>query len=132
MKQILPAFTLALAFAGVSPILHAEADIEAGKEKAEACASCHGEHGNSMVASFPKLAQQHASYLVRQLQAFKNGSRKNPMMAAIAMPLSEDDMVDIAAYYAEQKSAITACPFWMMMRMMTSQLPKMTKQYTRL
>lgn len=110
MKQTLPALTLALAFAGVSPILHAEADIEAGKEKAEACVSCHGEHGNSMVASFPKLAQQHASYLVKQLQAFKNGSRKNPMMAAIAMPLTEGDMEDIAAYYAEQKISHNSLP----------------------
>ncbi len=81
MKKKLLAFSLAMAFTGISGILHAEGDINAGKEKAAACASCHGEDGNSMVSTFPKLAQQHSSYLVKQLKAFKSGARKNPMMS---------------------------------------------------
>lgn len=103
MKNKLLELTLALAVASISPILQAEGGAEAGKEKAGACASCHGEQGNSLMPAFPKLAGQHASYLIKQLQAFKNGDRKDPMMSGMAMPLSEDDMADIAAYYQEQK-----------------------------
>lgn len=108
-KQLLTV-SLALALTGTSNMLHAEADSEAGETKAAACTSCHGEQGNSMVAAFPKLAQQHESYLVKQLTAFKNGTRKNPMMSGIAMSLSDEDMADIAAYYAQQKISHNAEP----------------------
>ena len=110
MKKNLLALSLALAFTSTSGILHAEGNISSGKEKAAACVSCHGENGNSLVSTFPKLAQQHASYLIKQLQAFKNGTRKNPMMSSIAMGLSDDDMVDIAAYYAEQEVSANQLP----------------------
>jgi len=110
MKKKLLALSLALAFTGTSSILHAEGNISAGKEKAAACVSCHGDNGNSLVSTFPKLAQQHSSYLIKQLQAFKSGARKNPMMSAIAMGLSDDDMVDIAAYYAEQEVSANELP----------------------
>jgi len=103
MKTKLLGFLLALAIAAAAPILHAEGDADAGKQKAGVCASCHGEQGNSLVPAFPKLAGQHASYLVKQLQAFKKGSRQNDMMAGFAMTLSDDDAADIAAYYAGQK-----------------------------
>lgn len=102
MKKTLLTFSMALASASISPILHAEGNIHAGKEKAASCGSCHGEQGNSQVATFPKLAQQHASYLVKQLQAFKNGERKDAMMSPMAMSLSDQDMADIAVYYADQ------------------------------
>jgi cytochrome c553 len=110
MKKKLLALSLALAFTSTSGILHAEANISSGKEKAAACVSCHGENGNSLVSTFPKLAQQHASYLIKQLQAFKNGTRKNPMMSSIAMGLSDDDMADIAAYYADQEVSANQLP----------------------
>ena len=110
MKKKLLALSLALAFTSTSGILHAEGDISSGKEKAAACVSCHGDNGNSLVSSFPKLAQQHSSYLKKQLQAFKNGTRKNPMMSSIAMGLSDEDMVDIAAYYAEQEVSANQLP----------------------
>ena len=110
MKKKLLALSLALAFASTSGILHAESAISAGKEKAAACVSCHGDNGNSMVSTFPKLAQQHSSYLIKQLQAFKNGTRKNPMMSAIAMGLTDEDMVNIAAYYATQKVSANELP----------------------
>ena len=86
-------------------------NISAGKEKAASCVSCHGDNGNSMVSTFPKLAQQHPSYLIKQLQAFKSGTRKNPMMSSIAMGLTDEDMVDIAAYYAEQEVSANELPF---------------------
>ena len=110
MKKKLLALSLALAFTSTSGILHAEGNISSGKEKAVACVSCHGDNGNSLVSSFPKLAQQHSSYLIKQLQAFKNGTRKNPMMSSIAMGLSDEDMVDIAAYYAEQEVSANQLP----------------------
>ena len=110
MKKKLLALSLALAFTSTSGILHAEGNISSGKEKAAACVSCHGDNGNSLVSSFPKLAQQHSSYLIKQLQAFKNGTRKNPMMSSIAMGLSDEDMVDIAAYYAEQEVSANQLP----------------------
>ncbi len=106
------AFSLALALFGTASILHAESEnegnIAAGREKAGSCAGCHGENGNSAVPMYPKLAQQHSSYLSLQLQNFKSGARNNPVMAPMAMALSDSDMADIAAYYAEQK--ITANP----------------------
>ncbi|UOA09765.1 cytochrome c [Methylobacter sp. S3L5C] len=110
MKKKLLALSLALAFTSTSGILHAESSISAGKEKAAACVSCHGDNGNSMVSTFPKLAQQHSSYLIKQLQAFKTGTRKNPMMSAIAMGLTDEDMINIAAYYAIQKVSANELP----------------------
>ena len=110
MKKKLLALSLALAFTSTSGILHAEGNISSGKEKAAACVSCHGDNGNSLVSSFPKLAQQHSSYLIKQLQAFKNGTRKNPMMSSIAMGLTDEDMADIAAYYAEQEVSVNQLP----------------------
>jgi cytochrome c553 len=110
MKKQLLRVSLILALTGSSSILHAEGNSEAGKEKSQSCTSCHGEQGNSAVSTFPKLAQQHSSYLIQQLQAFKKGSRNNPMMTAIAMGLSEEDMADIAAYYAEQKTSHNSVP----------------------
>jgi len=110
MKKKLLALSLALAFTSTSSILHAEASSNAGKEKAASCVSCHGEHGNSLVSTFPKLAGQHSSYFIKQLQAFKNGTRKNPMMSAIAAGLSQEDMADLGAYYASQKISANELP----------------------
>ncbi|MGR8997865.1 MAG: c-type cytochrome [Gammaproteobacteria bacterium] len=110
MKKKLLAFSLTLAFSSAQGILHAEGNISAGKEKAAACASCHGENGNSLVSTIPKLAQQHTSYLIKQLQAFKDGSRKDPMMSAMAMGLTKEDMIDIANFYAEQKISANELP----------------------
>jgi len=112
MKRKWLALSLTLAFASTSSILHADtdADIEAGESKAAACISCHGDKGNSMVSTFPKLAQQDESYLQKQLHAFKDGSRKNPMMESIAKPLSDKDIADIAAYYMAQKVSANDLP----------------------
>jgi cytochrome c553 len=110
MKKKLLAFSLTLAFSSTQGILHAESNISSGKEKAASCASCHGENGNSLVSTFPKLAQQHTSYLIKQLQAFKDGSRKDPMMSAMAMGLTKEDMIDIANFYAEQKISANELP----------------------
>jgi cytochrome c553 len=110
MKKKLQVLSISLALASATSILHAESNINAGKEKSASCSSCHGEDGNSMVATFPKLAQQHSSYLAQQLQAFKDGTRNDPMMSPMAKSLSDDDIADISAYYAAQKVSENALP----------------------
>ncbi len=71
-----------------------------GAAKAQACGACHGPDGNSVNPEWPKLAGQHAQYTFTQLQAFNSGARTNPNMNAMVAPLSDEDMQDIAAYYA--------------------------------
>ncbi|MGF1710827.1 cytochrome c4 [Vibrio kagoshimensis] len=85
----------------------AEGSIEAGKAKSQTCVACHGADGNSLITQYPKLAGQHAKYLEKQLKELKLGmtsggkqGRYEPVMGAMAMPLSEEDMADLAAYYA--------------------------------
>ncbi len=73
----------------------------AGKAKAATCAACHGIDGNGGAdPSWPKLAGQLPEYLVDQLKEFKSGARKNPLMSGMAAPLSEQDMKDLAVYFA--------------------------------
>jgi len=110
MKKHLLALSMTLTLVSVPDILQAQGDITAGKQKAASCAGCHGEDGNSMVPTFPKLAQQHPSYLVQQLRAFKEGVRKNPIMSPLAIALSDEDMTDIAEYYAAQKVSANTEP----------------------
>ncbi len=89
-----------------SSILHASGDAAAGQQKSMICAACHGAKGISTVAIWPNLAGQHASYLVKQLKAFKAGKdRSNPSMAPMVANLSEQDMEDLAAYFASQPPA---------------------------
>jgi cytochrome c553 len=77
-------------------------DIEAGRVKAQACAACHGADGNSVAGTFPNLAGQTWRYIYIQLKDFKEGRRSNPVMSPMAVPLSKQDMVDIANYFAAQ------------------------------
>ncbi|BEE19670.1 c-type cytochrome [Aeromonas enteropelogenes] len=79
------------------------ADIEAGKAKAAVCAACHGVAGKASVPVYPHLAGQQEAYLLKQLKAFKDGSRKEPLMVPFMAPLSEADMENLAAYYASLK-----------------------------
>jgi len=81
-------------------------DAAAGKTKAAACASCHGEDGNSDNPQFPRLAAQYEGYLVKSLQDYKKGVRKNAMMSGFAASLTDVDMRDLAAYYASQKKGL--------------------------
>ena len=85
----------------------AQGSIEAGKAKSQTCVACHGADGNSLITQYPKLAGQHEKYLEKQLKDLKLGmtsggkqGRNEPVMGAMAMPLSEQDMADLAAYYA--------------------------------
>jgi cytochrome c553 len=78
------------------------ADAAAGKSKAVSCIGCHGMNGISANPLWPNLAGQQEAYLVKQMQAFKSGERKDVNMNALMTPLSESDMADIAAYFASQ------------------------------
>jgi cytochrome c553 len=98
MKHLL--ISLILTLSTVHVAFAAQGTIEAGKTKAGMCAACHGADGIGAGDTFPNLANQHADYLVKQLKAFKNGDRKDPLMAPMAAGLSDQDMADIAAYYA--------------------------------
>ena len=86
--------------------LFAAGNIEAGRQKAAVCVVCHGPDGNSANPSWPNLAGQHAEYIIKQLQDYRDGRRKNDQMAPLAMALSDQDITDIAAYYAAQKPGI--------------------------
>ena len=79
------------------------ADSEVGKAKSVLCAGCHGVDGNSPNGTWPILAGQHASYLVKQMKDFKSAERTDPIMQSMVAALSEADMQDIAAYFASQK-----------------------------
>jgi cytochrome c553 len=81
----------------------AEGSAEAGRAKSVTCAACHGADGNSVTPDWPMLAGQHAAYIVRQLRAFKSGERTDVTMKPFADLLSEQDMLDVAAYFAAQK-----------------------------
>ena len=76
------------------------ADIEAGKAKSASCAACHGGTGISPTPIWPNLAGQKEQYLLAQLKAFKDGTRQNAQMAPMVANLSDEDMANLAAYYA--------------------------------
>ncbi len=75
-------------------------DVEAGKAKSAMCVACHGGAGISAAPIWPNLAGQKEQYLLAQLQAFKAGTRQNAQMAPMVAGLSDDDMANLAAYYA--------------------------------
>ena len=107
MKRLLITTLAFLALGAVAPSM-AAGDASAGKGKAALCAACHGADGNSPVDMFPKLAGQGEAYLVKQLNEFKSGVRNNAVMAPMVASLSNQDMADLAAYYAGQNSAPAA------------------------
>ena len=88
--------------AGLAGLPAAAQDIEAGRAKAQVCAACHGADGNSSTGNYPNLAGQTWRYLYIQLKDFKEGRRHDPVMSPMAAPLSRDDMVNLANYFAAQ------------------------------
>ena len=88
------------------PIANADGDAAAGKAKSAACAACHGPDGNSPANPiWPKLAGQHPGYIKQQLIAFKSGARKNQTMSPMAIPLKDQDIDDLTAYYSGQSQS---------------------------
>ena len=86
----------------------AAGNASAGKGKAATCAACHGMDGNSPTNMFPKLAGQGEAYLVKQITEFKTGVRKNAMMAPMVAGLTDQDIADLSAYFASNKTTAGA------------------------
>ena len=82
----------ATAVAGGNPV--------AGEQKSQTCQACHGADGRGADPSYPVLAGQHASYLAQALTDYRDGRRKNPVMGGFAAQLSDQDIEDLAAWYA--------------------------------
>ena len=85
---------------------HAVDDVEAGKSKSATCAACHGATGNSINPQWPNLAGQNAQYTYKQMRDFKDGARSSPIMTAQVIALSDEDMQDLAAYYASLQAQV--------------------------
>lgn len=90
----IPAIVLATSFSAQA------GDAAAGKAKSAVCAACHGANGISLIPNYPNLAGQKEQYLVAQLKAFRDGVRKNPIMAPMAANLSDTDIDNLAAYFS--------------------------------
>jgi cytochrome c553 len=92
----------AIVVLGVVGPAHAAGDVQAGKVKAAACAACHGANGQG-VAPNPPLVGKSEAQLIQALKDFKSGKRDNAVMKGMASPLSDQDIENIAAYYASLK-----------------------------
>lgn len=95
----------------------AQGDAEAGKAKSATCAACHGADGNSAIPINPKIAGQHQAYIAKQLRDFQTASRtggaegrNDPVMNGMAAALSEQDILDLSAYFADQTMKEGATP----------------------
>ncbi|MDY0745519.1 cytochrome c [Paucibacter sp. R3-3] len=101
MRQSLLLFAAAaLAWGG----LPAQAqDAQVGRQKAQACAVCHGPQGIATAPDAPNLAGQPEVYLTAQLRAYRDGTRKHEIMSVMAKPLSDADIANLAAWFASIK-----------------------------
>jgi len=100
MTMHLIATALLLAFSGNAS---AKGDAVAGAAKAKPCTACHGTDGNATQdQQYPRLAGQYADYIAQALREYKSGERGNAIMKGMEAPLSEQDIDDIAAYFASQ------------------------------
>jgi cytochrome c553 len=83
--------------------LMAKGNVEAGQKKSAVCSTCHGTDGQSTDPNFPNLAGQHQSYLVKAMSDYRSSKRTNPVMAGFSANLTNQDIEDLAAWYASQK-----------------------------
>jgi len=100
MKKKFTALTMCILISGTASAQSlVDGSAEAGKAKAIICGACHGPDGNSVNPVWPSIAGQHPTYIVNQLQAFKNGTRTEPLMLGQAMLLTDEDMRNLAVYF---------------------------------
>lgn len=86
----------------------AKGDVEAGRQKAQVCQACHGPDGNGTGdPQYPRLAGQHADYLLKALRDYKSGARENAIMAGFVASLESKDLEDLSAFYAAQTGPLT-------------------------
>jgi len=105
MNKLIVSLLLTL---GITGVAHAAGDAAAGQAKAAVCGACHGPDGNSMAPNFPKLAGQGERYLNKQLHDIKSGKRQVLEMTGLLTNLSDQDLADLAAYFASQKGSVGA------------------------
>ena len=104
MKLLASLLTAAAVAVPALPALAAP-DLAKGQATYEGvCVACHGEAGKSVLAENPVLAQQHPEYLVKQLQEFKSDKRANAIMKGFSSMLTDEDMVNVSAWLAQQKA----------------------------
>jgi len=99
---------LALASTQIQAESLVDGSVDAGKARALTCTACHGVEGISVSPVWPNLAGQNAPYILAQLQAFKDGSRQDPLMSGQAMALTEEDMTNLAVYFESLPAAAQA------------------------
>ncbi len=100
LMAMLMAWSVAFAQTDDQPLL----DAAAGEQRAQTCAACHGQAGISPVSAFPHLAGQQASYLAKQIRDIRDGERVVPQMRGMVDGFSDQDALDVAAYYAGQEA----------------------------
>ena len=105
MNKLLVSLLLTL---GVTGLAQAAGDAAAGQTKVAVCAACHGADGNSVVPNFPKLAGQGERYLLKQLKDIKSGDRQVVEMTGILTNSTDQDLADMAAYFASQQMSVGA------------------------
>lgn len=98
MKNVLAAMLVSVAVMASGAAV--AGDAAAGKAKSATCAGCHGAAGVSANPLWPNLAGQKDAYLAKQMKAFRDGTRTDPMMSPMAKPLSDDDIANLAAYFS--------------------------------
>ena len=110
MNKLFVSLLLTLGVTGMAQAASAAivGDASAGQAKTAVCGACHGPDGNSAAPNFPKLAGQGERYLLKQLTDIKDGKRQVLEMTGQLTNLSDQDLADIAAYYAQQKNSVGA------------------------
>jgi cytochrome c553 len=105
MKRL--AFSLASILMAVTSFnIQAAGDAVAGAQKVAVCAACHGVDGNSALGSNPKLAGQNQRYTLKQLRDVQSGAREIALMTGLLNNMSDQDLMDIAAFYADQEMTV--------------------------
>lgn len=107
MRKLLASLAITLGAAGVAHAdLAADADAAAGREKAQACAACHGPNGISPASAFPHLAGQQMSYTAKQIMDIRDGTRPVPEMVGQVDNFSDQDAWDVAAYFTQLEANV--------------------------
>jgi cytochrome c553 len=108
MNKLLVSLLLTLGLSATAQAAGVVGDATAGQGKVAVCGACHGADGNSMAPTFPKLAGQGERYLLKQLKDIKAGARAVVPMTGMLTNMSEQDLADIAAYFASQNMSVGA------------------------
>lgn len=101
--SLLTALATGIITAALSAPVQAGGNPQAGREKAKTCEACHGSDGMSVDPSYPNLAGQYESYLIKALSDYRSGRRANAVMQSFAANLTNQDIEDLAAWYASQE-----------------------------